>query len=80
VFSASVPAGSYLLKTRNDCGSRCSGYTLPAAWGLLGVAGAALGFGIVWIVHADRGGSPSAPMLDVQPLPGGGVARVTAAF
>jgi hypothetical protein len=79
-FSASVPAGAYLLKTRNDCYNSCSRLTVPTAVGLLGLGAAAFAFGTIWIIHADRAVTPSTPMLDIQPLPGGGVAHITGAF
>lgn len=80
VFGTSVPLGSYLLKTRNDCYTSCSRLAVPSAWGLLGLGGVALGFGIAWIVHGDHAITPSPPMLDVQPVPGGGVAYLNGSF
>jgi len=80
VFGTSVPLGSYLLKTHNDCYDSCSRLAVPAAWGLLGVGGVALGFGIVWVARGDHAITPSPPMLNVQPVPGGGVARISGSF
>lgn len=80
VFGTSVPLGSYLLKTHNDCYASCSRLAVPSAWGLLGVGGVALGFGIAWIVHGERAMNRSPPMLDIQPVPGGGVAHISGIF
>jgi hypothetical protein len=75
-----MPLGSYLLKTHNDCYDSCSRLAVPAAWSLLGLGGVALGFGIVWVARGDHAITPSPPMLDIQPVPGGGVAHISGSF
>jgi len=79
VLGTSIPFGAYLLKTHNDCFTHCSAVTASAGWGMLGLGGVALGFGIVWIVHSD-GAASSSPKLDVRPVPGGGIAYLRGSF
>lgn len=80
VFATSVPLGAYLLKTHNDCYSSCSRLTVPSAWGLFGLGGAAATFGVFWIVHAGRASPASVPVVDVQLLPRGSMAFITGTF
>ncbi len=80
VFGLSLPLGAYFLKLRNDCYSgNCSRLTVTG-WSLLGVGGVALGFGAVWLVRVERAGARRAATLDLQPLPGGGMASVSGRF
>jgi hypothetical protein len=80
IVSTAVPAGAYVLKTRNDCYVHCSKTTLRVGLGLVGLGGVALGFGIAWVVHAEHAASTAPPVLDVQPLSGGGIARINWIF
>jgi hypothetical protein len=80
VLGTSIPFGALLLKTHNDCFADCSRVTAPAGWGLLGLGGLALGFGIVWIVRSDGAAASSPPILDVRPVPGGAVAYINGSF
>ena len=75
VFSVAVPLGAYQLKLRNDDrGSQ------TAAVALLGVGSAAFGFGLYWILRGDRAANARSAGADVQLLPGGGIAQVSASF
>lgn len=81
VFNTSVPLGAYLLKIHNNCySSSCSRLTVPSAVGLFALGGAAAAFGVYWIVHAGRAAPASTAMVDVQLLPGGGMALITRTF